>query len=127
MGKLAKFSHAPGDNNYKARTWLLGYIYRHPNKAIQYHTIPNNSPLHSTLQEAKIELNDKLTVTFTDTSWQDCFDTGQSTGGCVTFKSGGAVDHRSHLPVTVRLSSGEAEYIAASIACTAAQHIWMLN
>ena len=127
VGKLAKFSHAPGDNHYKALTWLLGYIYKYPNKAIQYYTIPNNLLLHNTLKEAKIELNDKLTVTFTDASWQDCVDTGQITGGYVTFKSGGVVNHRSYLPVPVALSSREAEYLAAYVACTAAQHIRMLN
>ena len=105
----------------------MRYIYKYPNKAIQYYSILNTSPLHNTLQEAKIGLNDKLTVTFTDASWQDCVGTGKSTGGYVTFKSGGSIDHMSHLPIPVALSSEEAEYLAASVACTAAQHIRMLN
>ena len=32
--KLAKYAHAPGENHYKALTWLLGYIQKFPNKAI---------------------------------------------------------------------------------------------
>ena len=79
------------------------------------------------LHQAKIELNDKLTVTFTDASWQDDVDTGRSTGGYIIFKSGGPIDHRCHLPVPVALSTGEAEYLAAAVACTAAQHIRMMN
>ena len=64
---------------------------------------------------------------FSDSSWQDCIDTGRSTGGYIIFKSGGAVDHRCHLPVPIALSSGEAEYLATAVACTAAQHIRMMN
>ena len=40
---------------------------------------------------------------------------------------GGTIDHRCHLPIPVALSTGEAEYLAASVACTAAQHIRMMN
>ena len=58
-------------------------------------------------------------VTFTDSSWQDCIDTGRSTGGYIIFKSGGPVDHRCHLPIPVALTAGEAEYLVASVACTA--------
>ena len=40
---------------------------------------------------------------------------------------GGPVDHSSHLPVPVAMSSGEAEYIsAAAAACMRAYHLRML-
>ena len=39
---------------------------------------------------------------------------------------GGAVDYGSHLPIPVAMSSGEAEYIAAAVACMRASHIRML-
>ena len=125
--KLAKYAHAPGDKHYKALIWLIGYIHKFPNKALHFYSDFESSPIGNTLRQSNITLNDKLTVTFSDSSWQDCVDTGRSTGGYIIFKSGGAVDHRCHLPVPVALSTGESEYLAASVACTAAQHIRMLN
>ena len=38
----------------------------------------------------------------------------------------GVVDYRSHLPVPVVMSSGEAEYISAAVDCRRANHIRML-
>ena len=39
---------------------------------------------------------------------------------------GGLVDHSSHLPIPVAMSSGEAEYISAATACMRASHLRML-
>ena len=55
-----------------------------------------------------------------------CVDTGRSTGGHITFIQGGAVDYGSHLPVPVAMTSGEAEYIYAAVACMRASHLRML-
>ena len=38
-------------------------------------------------------------------------DTGRSTGGNLSLTQGGAADYSSHLPVSVAMSSGEAEYM----------------
>ena len=38
----------------------------------------------------------------------------------------GAVDYSSHLPIPVAMSSAEAEYISAAVACMCASHIKML-
>ena len=65
-------------------------------------------------------------ITFSDSSWNDCIDTGRSTGGHITFIQGGAIDYGSHLPVPVAMSSGEAEYISAAVACMRASHLRML-
>ena len=54
---------------------------------------------------------------FSDSSWNDCIDTGRSTGGYMSLNQGGAIDYGSHLPVPVAMSSGEAEYISAAVAC----------
>ena len=107
--------------------WLVSYIHKFPNKAIHFYSDINSSPIGHILHQSDLSLNDKLTVTFTDASWQDDVDTGRSTGGYIIFKSGGPIDHRCHLPVPIALSTGEAEYLAASVACTAAQHIRMMN
>ena len=63
------------------------------------------------------------TITFSDSSQNDCVDTGRSTGGYVTFIQGGAVDYRSHPPVPVAKSSGEAEYISTAVACMRPSHL----
>ena len=65
-------------------------------------------------------------ITFSDSSWNDCVDTGRSKGGHITFIQGGADDYGSHLPVPVAMSSGEAEYISAAIACMRGSHLRML-
>ena len=51
----------------------------------------------------------------------------RSTGGYIIFKSCGPVDHRRQLTIPVALSSGEAEYLAASITCSAVQQIRIMN
>ena len=53
-------------------------------------------------------------------------DTGRSTGRCITMVQASAVDYGSHLPVPVAMSSGEAKYISAVVACIQASHMRML-
>ncbi len=60
------------------------------------------------------------------TVWNDCADTGKSTGGYLSFNQGGSTDYSSHLPVHVAMSSGEAEYISAAVACMRASPLRML-
>ena len=40
-------------------------------------------------------------MSFSDSSWQDCLDTGISTGEYITFYQGGKIDHGTHVPGTV--------------------------
>ena len=79
------------------------------------------------LKENNIDINEESNITFSDSSWNDCKDTGRSTGGYLTLCQGGAVDYGSHLPIPVAMSSGEAEYISAAIACMRASHVRMLR
>ena len=65
----------------------------------------------------KDAIDEDTVVTFTDSSWNDCIDTGRSTGRNCSIMQGGSVDHSSHLPIPVAMSSGEAEYISAATAC----------
>ena len=53
---------------------------------------------------------------FSDYSWQDCPDTGRSTGAYMIFYQGGTIDHGTHIPGPVAQPSAESEYNAA---CTA--------
>ena len=42
---------------------------------------------------------------FYDYSWQDCPDTGRSTGAYIIFYQGGPIDHGTPVPGTVEQSS----------------------
>ena len=62
-----------------------------------------------------------------DSSWQDCPDTGRSTGAYVLFSQGGAVDYNTFVPSPVAMSSAEAECNAGAVAGMAMSHIRMLQ
>jgi len=63
-----------------------------------------------------------------DSSWQDCPDTGRSTGSCLLFKQGGVlVDFNTFVPTPVAMSSAEAECNAGAVAGMAMCHMRMLN
>ena len=55
-------------------------------------------------------------MAFSDSSWQDCPDTGRSTGAYNIFYQGGPIEHGTHVPGPVAQPSAESEYNAA---CTA--------
>ena len=55
-------------------------------------------------------------MAFSDSSWQDCPDTGRSTGAYIIFYQCGPIDHGTHVPGPVAQFSAESEYNAA---CTA--------
>ena len=42
---------------------------------------------------------------FSDSSWQDCPDTGRSTGAYIIFYQGRPIDHGTHVTVPVDQSS----------------------
>ena len=73
-----------------------------------------------------MQISEDTVVTFTYSSWNNCVDTGRSTGDNLSMTQGGAVDYSSHPPVLVEMSSGEAEYISAAVACVKASHLRML-
>ena len=65
-------------------------------------------------------------MAFSDSSWQDCLDTGRSTGAYIIFYQGGKIDHGTHVPGLVSQSSAESEYNAACTAGMALAHFRML-
>ena len=79
------------------------------------------------LKENNITVKDNSVVTFTDSLWNDCIDTGRSTGANLTMIQGYAVDYGSHLPIPVAMSSGESKYISAAVACMKASHLRMMG
>ena len=42
---------------------------------------------------------------FSDSSWQDCPDTGRITGSYIIFYQGGTIDYGTHVPVLFSQSS----------------------
>ena len=65
-------------------------------------------------------------MAFSDSSWQDCPDTGRSTGAYNIFYQGGPIDHGTHVPGPIAQSSAESEYNAACTAGMALAHFRML-
>ena len=82
------------------------------------------SPIYRMFKETNITSNEDTIITFSDSSWNDSVDTGRRAGVNISIMQGGPVNHSSHLPVLVAMSSGEAEYISAAV-CMRASHLRM--
>ena len=78
---------------------------------LKYYADINDAPVTDILRKANIKTNNHL-MDFSDTSWQDCPDTGRSTGAYIIFYQGGTIDHGTHVPGPVAQSSAESEYNA---------------
>ena len=65
-------------------------------------------------------------MAFSDSSWQDCPDTGRRTGAYIIFYQGGPIDNGTHVPGPVAQSSLESEYNAACTAGMDLAHFRML-
>ena len=127
VNKLAKFSDNPGVTHYRAMLHLIGYMKHTAHIQLKFFSNYKEFPIFKALRDNNIKIDEETIVTFTDSSWNDCIDTGRSTGGNCTIVQGGPVDNSSHLPIPVAMSSGEAKYIAASNACMRASHLHMLT
>ncbi|MGH3053820.1 MAG: reverse transcriptase domain-containing protein [Gaiellaceae bacterium] len=124
--KLVKFNLNPGRPHFEALIHLLGYIRDHSLYGLQFYSNTHDSPVYSLLSQHNITTKRDL-FAFSDSSWQDCPDTGRSTGSFLIFYKGGVVDHSSFLPDPVAMSSGEAEYNTACATCIAVAHLRMLT
>ena len=65
-------------------------------------------------------------MSFSDSSFKYCPDTGRITGAYIIFYQGGPIDHDTYVPVTVAQSSAESGYNAACTAGMALAHFIML-
>ena len=65
-------------------------------------------------------------MAFSDSSWQDCPDTGRSSEAYIIFYQGGPIDHGTHVTVPVAQSSAESDYNAECTAGMALAHFRML-
>jgi len=89
---------------------------------LRFYSDINMSPITRLLTSNGISLDNPL-IAFSDSSWNDDIDTGRSTGCFMIICMGGVVEHSSNMPDPVALSSAEAEYNEACLACMAASHL----
>ena len=75
---------------------------------LKYYADLNDAPVTDLLRQADIKTKNHL-MAFPDSSWQDCPDTGRSTGACIIFYQGRPIDHDIHVPGPVSQSSAEIE------------------
>ena len=92
---------------------------------LKYYADLNDAPVTDILRQANIITKNHL-MAFSDSSWQDCPDTGRSTGACIIFYQGGPIDHGTHVTGSVAQSSTESEYNAACTAGMALAYFRML-
>ncbi len=101
---------------------LLRYLRDNMYLGLKFYSNITMSPITRLLSINGISLNNPL-CTFTDSSWNNDTDTGRSSGCFTTFYMGGVVEHSSNMPDPVALSSAEAEYNEACLACMATAHL----
>jgi hypothetical protein len=109
--KLAKSCMNPGIKDFKALLHVFGYLQKHSDYSIKLYSNIKDSLVWHICKKYNIRTMD--IIGFSDSSWQDCPDTGQSTCGFKVFVQGGLIDAQPTSPVTVALSSAEAEYMGA--------------
>ena len=109
--KLAKSANNPGMKDFDALMHLFGYLRKYPDYAIRFYRNVKQSPVYEICTRHKIQMTNL--IAFSDTSWQDCPDTGRSTSGYKIFIQGGIIDAQSTMPVPVALSCAEAEHMGA--------------
>ena len=123
--KLAKFSANPGKVHFEGLVHLLRYIRYNKTLGLKYYADLNDAPVTDLLRQANIKTKNNL-MAFSDSSWQDCPDTGRSIGAYIIYHQGGPIDHGTHVPGPVAQSSAESEYNATCTAGMDLEHFIML-
>ena len=102
--KLAKFSSNHGNIQFEVLVHLLRYIRDNNTLVLKYYANINDAPLSDLLIQASIKTENQL-MSFSDSSWQDCPDTGRSTGEYIIFYQVRTIEHGTHVPGLVSQSS----------------------
>ena len=123
--KLEKFSANPGKIHFEGLIHLLRYIRDNKTLGLKYYADLNDAPVTDLLRQANIKTNNHL-MALSDSSWQDCPDTGRSTGAYIILYQDGKIDHGTHVVGPVSQSSAESEYNAACTVGMALEHFRML-
>ena len=82
---------------------LLGYIRENKTLSLKYYTYINDAPVSDLLRKASIKTENHL-MPLSDSSWQDCPDTGRSTVEYNIFYQVGPIYHGTHVPGPVSQS-----------------------
>jgi hypothetical protein len=120
--KFAKYTRHPGEAHMEALLHLLRYLRDSMYLGLKYYSDITMSSITRLLSSNGISLDNPL-CTFTDSSWNDDVDTGRSSGCFMIIYMGGVVEHSSNIHDPVALSSAEAEYNEACLACMATAHL----
>ena len=75
---------------------------------LKYYADMNDAPVTNLLRQASIKTENNF-MAFSDSSWQDCPDTGRSTGVYIIFYQVGPIDHGTHVTGPFAQSSTEIE------------------
>ena len=94
--KLAKFSANPGKVHLEGLIHLLRYIRYNKTLGLKYYADLNYSPVTDLLRQDNIKTKNHL-MSFSDSSWKYCPDTGISTGAYIIFYQGGPINHVTHV------------------------------
>ena len=90
--KLAKFSANPGKVHFEGLVHLWRYIRDNKTLGLKYYADLNDAPVTDLLIQDIIKTKNHL-IDFSGSCWQDCPDTGRSTGAYIIFYQGGPIDH----------------------------------
>ena len=113
--QVSKVSANPGKVHFEGLVHLLRYIRDNKHLGLKYYADLNDAPVTDLLRQSNNNTKNHL-MDFSDSSWQDCPDTGRSTGAYIIFYQGGPIDHGTHVPGPVAKSSTESDY---NTECTA--------
>ena len=102
--KLAKFSANPGKVHFEGLVHLLRYIKENKTWGLKYHADLNDAPFTDLLRQANVKTKNHL-MAFSYSSWQDCPDTGRSTGLYIILYQGGPIYHGTYVSGPVAKSS----------------------
>ena len=95
--KLSRFSENPGKVRFEGLVHILIYICENKTLGLKYYADMNDLSVTDLLRQASIKTENHL-MDFSDSSWQDCPDTGRITGTYIIFNQGGSIDHDTHVP-----------------------------
>ena len=95
--KLETCSANPGKVHFEVLVHLLIYIRYNKTPGLKYYADMNYAPVSDLLRQDSIKTENHL-MDFSDSSWQDCPDTGRSTGSYIIFYQGGTIDHITYVP-----------------------------
>jgi len=76
--KLARFMTVPGRKHFEAMVHVLHYLRDNILLGLKFYSDFSRAPLYKILSDGNIDWKRPL-ITFSDSSWQDCIDTGRST------------------------------------------------